>query len=141
MRMRTSVVAGSASTLLLVVTMSLLAAQPAGETGDLWEVTAKMSMEGMSMEMPAQVSQYCSAKVWTQPPPGGRGECTNSDFRQDGNKVTWKTSCSGPPAMSGVGEITRDGDSAYTGSLRFSSAQGNMTIRLNGRRVGGCTPK
>ena len=143
MRTRSSVVAGSASTLFLFVTMTLLAAAPAGETGDLWDVTAKMSIEGMPMEMPARTSQVCSAKVWTEPPPGdpGRGQCTRTDFRQDGNKVTWKVSCSGPPASTGIGEITRDGDSAYTGSIRFSSSDGNMTIRLTGRRVGGCTPK
>jgi hypothetical protein len=140
MRMHSSVVAGSASTLLLFITMSLLAAEPAGETGDLWEVTTKMSIEGMPMEMPARTSRNCSARVWTAPPSGGPGQCSDTEFRQDGNKVTWKTSCSGPPASTGIGEITRDGDS-YTGLIRFTSAEGNMTIRLNGRRVGACTPK
>ena len=141
MRTRTSVVAGSASTLLLFATMALLAAEPAGETGDLWEVTTRMSMEGMPMQMPPRTSRNCSTKEWTEPPPGGLGQCSNTEFKRDGNKVTWKTSCSGPPAMTGIGEITRDGDSAYTGSIRFSSSDGNMTINLAGRRVGACTPK
>jgi hypothetical protein len=137
MHARSSVLAGSAWTLFLIGTMSLLAAEPAG---DLWEVSTKMSMEGMPMEMPAQTSKVCSAREWTEPP-GGRPDCRSTDFKRTGNKVTWKAVCSGPPPMTGEGEIIRDSDSTYTGSIRFNSPEGNMTIRLNGRRLGACTPK
>jgi hypothetical protein len=140
MHARSSVLAGSAWTLLLCGTMSLLAAEPAGQTGDLWEVTTRMSMEGMPMEMPPQTSRVCAAKAWKEPP-GGRPDCKSTDFRQTGNKVTWKAVCSGPPPMTGEGEIVRESDSAYTGSIKFNSSEGNMTIKLNGRRLGACEPK
>lgn len=140
MQTRSLVLSGSGATLLLIGAMSLFAAEPAGNTGELWEVTSKMSMEGMPMEMPAQTMRVCSAKEWTEPPPGGPGECKTSDFKRNGNKISWTTTCSGPPAMTGVGEITRDGD-AYTGAIRFSSDEANMIVKLNGRRVGSCTPK
>jgi hypothetical protein len=39
---------------------------------------------------------------------------------------------------SGEGEITRAGDDAYTGSIKFTSDRGNMTIALTGSRLGDC---
>jgi hypothetical protein len=56
----------------------------------------------------------------------------------DGPKATWKITCDPPHAMTGTGEITRDGDAAYTGAMKFASADGNLTMKLDGRRVGEC---
>ena len=76
-------------------------------------------------------------------PPGGSsgpgGECTVSDAQQSGNKFTWKVTCAGPPAMTGEGEIIRDGDSAYTGTLKFAMEGGAMIMKIDGRRLGSCT--
>ena len=118
-------------------------AAPAGnETGDLWEVSSKMSMEGMPMELPAQTSSLCTPKTWTEPPApkNPQQECTNSDFQQDGSKATWKITCGAPHPMTGTGEIVRDGDAAYTGSIKLVAEEGNMTIKLDGRRVKACDP-
>ena len=104
--------------------------------GDLWETTSQMSMEGMPMAMPAQTVKVCSAKDWKQPP-GGQKNCTNTNMKIVGNKVTWEVKCTGP-AMTGTGEINRDGANAYTGSIKFMSDQGNMTVRLSGRKLGDC---
>jgi hypothetical protein len=109
----------------------------AAATGDLWQVTSKMAMEGMPMAMPAQVAKVCAAKTWTQPPGGLRGKCTRSDFKLEGTKATWTEKCDNPP-MTGHGEITRQGADAYTGSIEFESPQGNMTINLDGQRIGDC---
>lgn len=134
----------AAAAFLLLVSISFLAADPqpaaaADQPGDLWEVTSKMSMEGMPMELPATKLKVCSAKVWTEPPGmDQRQKCTTSDFTTTEVGVTWKMTCEGPPAMTGEGEITRQGADAYTGAIKFASADGNMTIKLNGRRVGGC---
>lgn len=61
----------SATALFLLGLLPVLAAETPAK-GDLWEVTSKMSMEGLSMQMPAQTGKYCAAKVWTSPPPQGR---------------------------------------------------------------------
>ncbi len=91
------------------------------------------------MEMPAQTTKVCAAKVWTKPPAGDNPQqkCTRTDYAITGNKVTWTESCESPP-MTGTGEITRQGDDAYTGSIKYVSEQGNMTIKLTGRKIGGC---
>ena len=112
---------------------------PAKETGDSWEVTSQMSMEGMPMSLPSQTMKICAAKEWKEPPVAAdeRHKCRNSDFKREGAKVTWKTVC---PDMTGDGEITRSGDT-YAGSIKFTSPQGSMTTKLSGKRLGDCEIK
>lgn len=96
------------------------AAPPAANVkGDLWEVTSQMSMEGIPMAMPAQKAKVCAPKTWTEPPApeNPQQKCSNSDFHLDGPKATWKISCEPPHAMTGTGEITRNGDAAYSGAI------------------------
>ena len=94
----------------------------------------------MPKGMPPQKVSVCSPKQWTEPPDGAdeRRRCTNFDFKMDGPKATWKVSCAGPPAMTGDGEITRDGDDAFAGAIRFASSEAAMTVKLQGRRIGDC---
>ena len=134
----------AAAALVLLSSIPAFAAEPAAaaakEMGDLWESTSQMSMEGMPMALPAHTLKICAPKEW-QEPPGGADEshkCTNSDFHVDGAKAMWKSVCAGPPAMTGEGEITRDGADAYAGTIKFTSSQGSMTIKLSGRRLGPC---
>ena len=109
--------------------------------GDLWQVTSQMSMVGLPFQMPAQTQQVCSARNWTTAPAGNGPDqtCRNTDFSMSGNTANWKITCQSPPST-GVGQITRNGDDAYSGSIKFASAQGEMTINLTGRRVGSCDP-
>jgi hypothetical protein len=116
---------------------------PAKGSGDMWEVTSRVSIEGMQVNVPAQTQRVCSAKEWKAPPGGtsARGKCAVSDFKTVGSKVTWKLACEGPPAMSGVGEITRSGGEAYAGFISFVGQQGVMKVVLDGRRVSDCVPE
>lgn len=127
-----------ATTLLLLGLPTVLVAETPA-TGDLWEVTSKMSMAAMPMDMPGQTAKVCAAKVWTKPPAGNNPhqKCKRSNYTTTGNKVTWTETCDSPP-MTGKGEITRQGDDAYTGVLTYTSEQGNMTIKLAGHKIGGC---
>lgn len=132
---------------LLLSTPVALADDPpadsAKDSGDLWEVTTQMSMEGMPMALPAQMVKTCTPKDWTEPPEGmdERQKCRVSGFTKTGPKVTWKLHCEGPPAMAGDGEITRDGADAYAGNIKLTSDEGDITIKLNGRRLGTCDTK
>jgi len=134
----------AAAALLVLGSMPVVASDdPPAATGDLWEVTSKMSMEGMPMEMPANKTKVCAPKVWQEPPGGAdeRRKCTNSDFEMEGEKATWKVACEGPPAMTGEGEIIMKGTDAWVGAIQFTSEEGNMTIKLSGSRLEDCTPK
>jgi hypothetical protein len=134
----------TATTLCILGTVHARAAEPAPTAnakvpGDLWEVSSRMSMEGVEMAMPALTLKICAAKKWTAPPAPANEQqkCRNSDFKVEGPKATWKVTCENP-AMTGDGEIVRDGASAYAGAIKFTSDEGNLTIKLNGRRVGDC---
>ena len=132
------------ATLLLLSSIPLSAADAppaaAKPTGDLWEVTSQMSMEGMPMALPSQTQKVCAPKEWKEPPAAmdERQKCRSSDFKSEGPKATWKVRCAGPPEMTGDGEITRNGADAYTGAIKFTSSDGVMTIKLSGRRIGPC---
>ena len=125
------------SALILLGSLPSLAAEP---PGDLWEVTSKMSMEGMPFDMPARPIKICAAKNAQEPPGSANDErgCTNSDMHRVGNKVSWTSSCSGPPAMTGQGEITYEGTDSYSGAIKYVTDDGNMTINLTGHKIGGC---
>jgi hypothetical protein len=40
--------------------------------------------------------------------------------------------------MTGQGEITYEGTDAYTGTIKYTSSEGNMTINLTGKKIGTC---
>ena len=114
---------------------------PAGEAhpGDLWETTSQMSMEGMPMSMPPHSVKICARHGTTHPPVASNPEqqCDNSSFQRSGSTVTWTTSCKNPP-MTGEGQITYDGPDAYSGTIKFKSEGGAMTIKLTGKKTGTC---
>lgn len=87
--------------------------------------------------MPVSRLKVCAAKDRTEPPMSTRENCTNSQYHVDGSKVTWETVCTNPD-MTGTGEMTFEGSGSYSGTIKFTSEQGNMTIRLTGKKVGEC---
>ena len=112
-----------------------------------WERTSQMQMPGMQMpEMkttqcvtPEQLKDPSSALPDPSSAPGDKQACKLSDYKASGNTVTWKMACSGAQAMTGNGEMTFAGD-AYTGTIKMSMQQGEVTMKLAGKRVGDCTP-
>jgi hypothetical protein len=119
-----------------VLTLGLGALAAGQAKGDLWETTSQPSMEGMPIKMPSNTMKVCAAREWKEPP-GGQKNCKNTNMKIEGAKVTWDVQCTGP-SMTGHGEIVRDGDSAYSGTIRFTGDQGNMTIKLSGKKLGEC---
>jgi len=117
--------------------------KPGPGPDDLWDVTMKMDIVGMPMQMPAQ-----SMKVCTKKERGSAGmlptdkNCTVSDVRNVGNKMTFRMACTGENAMTGSGEITQTADS-YSGVMRAKSTRKGeemeMTQTYSGKRVGTCT--
>ena len=128
---------GNVCRLVIVLALASVCNPVAASAGDLWQVTSTMSMQGMPSAMPARAASVCTAKTWSQPPGGANSSCTRSDFRVDGAKTTWTEKCTNPP-MTGHGEITRQGSDAFSGAIDFEAPQGNMTIKLDGVRVGDC---
>jgi len=110
-----------------------------------WEISMQMEMPGMPMKMPAQKVVQCITREQLDNPGGGvpagpegeKNPCKVSNYNVDGNKVTWTMACPEPQAMTGSGEIIVNGDS-YTGTMKMTSAQGDMTMRYTAKRLGEC---
>ena len=54
-----------------------------------------------------------------------------------GNTVTWRMACSTPQPMTSNGEMTFIDDS-YAGTMKMNMPQGDMSMKLTGKRVGDC---
>jgi hypothetical protein len=136
------------ATLLCSGSVSVLAADPApasaaGNTGELWDVTSQMqmSMQGMNMDMPAQKLKACARRGEPPAPVDAQRKCRRLESNSTGSTVSWKEICAGPPETTGEGKITYSGPGAYTGTIRYKSSDGDMTMKLTGKRVGGaCKP-
>jgi hypothetical protein len=125
---------------LLILTPLAPVGARAGDTepGTYWEQTVEMQMGGM--KMPAQSQKVCMPKKGIdQPPsPGGKEDksCEMYDVQRDGPKMTWKIKCTGKNAMTGEGEMVT-GKDGYTGQMAMHMDQGDMTMKLRGKLVGG----
>lgn len=143
----------AATAACLLVTLSLTVfAQDARRDGN-WQVTMEMEMPGMPQKMPPMTMTQCLTKEEAQDPTklapqGGRGampgNCKVSDFKEQGNKVTWAMTCEGDNPMSGTGEFVYKG-ATYVGTMTMNMARGGqpmtMTMRYTGKRLGDCEKK
>jgi hypothetical protein len=107
-----------------------------------WEVTMEVEIEGMPA-MPSKTMTQCVSKedvADPQKPLLGRasGNCTVSDHKVEGHRVSWSMKCEPPEAMTGTGEIVY-GDDAYTGTLKIVREGRTITMKYAGKRLGDCT--
>jgi hypothetical protein len=124
------------STLALAALLApaLAAAQ---EPGEEWEQTTQMEMKGMPFAMPATTSRFCKPLGdWTEPPQARQdGDCRTTEVKRSGNTMRWKVVCTGQERMEGEGEMTWSGQ-GYTGKMDMRSAQGDMRMKMSGKRLG-----
>jgi Protein of unknown function (DUF3617) len=110
-----------------------------------WEVKIEMEMPGMPMSLPAQTVMQCiTPQEANDPqratPPSGRGrgsDCKVSDYKAQGNKVTWAVSCPND-GMTGTGEFVYT-ENAYTGVMKMNAQGRGMNMKYTGKRLGDCT--
>lgn len=144
---------------LVVAGTAVLAAQAGPRRDGNWEITVEMQMPGMpnmpnmppGMGMPAMKMTQCITKadaadpakaIPSRPQRGGPPQdCKVSDYKTEGNKVTWSMACTGAQPMTGTGEMTYGADS-YTGIMTMHSPQAGqpmaVTMKYTGKRLGDC---
>jgi hypothetical protein len=64
-------------------------------------------------------------------------KCKVSDYKIEGNKVTWTVKCEDKDATSGTGEITYS-DDAYDGVMKTTTGGQEITTKMKGKRLGDC---
>jgi hypothetical protein len=115
-----------------------------------WEIKMEMEMPGLPAGMPPMTTEQCITPAEANDPQkmappmgrgrGGRGggNCTVSDYKVDGNKVTYSMKCTGEQPMSGTGEFLYAADS-YTGVMTMDmGGRGTMKMKSTGKRLGDC---
>jgi len=106
-----------------------------------WEITAKMEMPGMPMQMPAVTTVQCLSgenKVPKIKQTGEEGQCRITHSQMRGKTYIWDVECTaGGRKMSSHGEITYEGET-FSGFVRIVQDGMTMTNRMQGRWIGPC---
>ncbi|MDD4930376.1 MAG: DUF3617 family protein [Gallionella sp.] len=124
----------------LVLAVMVPASVMAAGSDELWEMTSKTDMPGMSM--PAVVHTACVVKSDAYQPQTApeQKNCEMTDVTFSGNTTRWKMRCTGRDAMDGSGEMTRSKDT-MKGSIKLSMQNMQMTQFISGRLIGRCQAK
>ena len=109
-----------------------------------WEVTMKMSIPGVGMEMPPMKQTQCVTAAMLKDPqsslpkgPGG-GDCKVSDYKFTGSTASYKMVCTQPMPMTAIGEMKYTGTDAYTGTIDIESGGQQMSMSYDAKRIGDC---
>ncbi len=108
-----------------------------------WEITSRVEMKGMSMQMPATTTTQCLTQNKPAPtPPQMPDGCQMPDFKINGNTVTWTVDCSQQkPPMVSKGTITYHGDSfegVVENEMTGKDGKMHVTVHMKGKRIGAC---
>ena len=105
-----------------------------------WELISTMDMPGMPMQMPPTTIKHCYTKEDVKDPKKTvttDKNCTVTDLKQSGNKVTWKMKCTGKNAGDFSGETIYKGD-AYDSTMKMESQGRTMNMKVKAKRLGNC---
>jgi hypothetical protein len=136
--------------LAIAASVSFIAQAQGPRRDGRWEIKTEIDMPGMPQGMPPMTSIQCITPEQAKDPQkampqggrgrGGRGatdDCKLSDYKVDGNKVSWSMKCDAQQ-MSGTGEFVYAGDT-YTGTMKMDRGGQAMTMKYSGKRLGDCT--
>lgn len=105
----------------------------------LWEITSKMEIPGMPMEMPAAKFTQCINNQDNVPYDAEQNpDCQIKNTKVEGDALTWDMQCSGRAGNThSSGKIIYKGDT-FKGSAKVVSGGMEMTQTMSGRRIGDC---
>jgi hypothetical protein len=112
----------------------------------LWEITTRLEMRGVPMQMPAQKQVQCLTKesmLKSMEPKGQdkEGKCKVTDEVM-GDTMIWIMECSGEGAIEVTTEITCHGDTFEGTITTVSKEPGTEKVRtinhISGKRIGEC---
>ncbi len=125
---------------ILATLLGLSAPLAFAATGEYWEITNKMEMQGMSM--PGMTTKVCMPKGGEKDPRNSADkDCEMTDMKVSGNKSSWKMRCNKDgETMTGSGEMSTTADRTE-GTINMTTRQGSMSMSFVNKRLGGaCDP-
>ncbi len=105
-----------------------------------WELITTMEMPGMPVKMAPTKVKHCYSKedVKDQKKTITTDKnCTVTDLKQSGNKVSWKMKCTGKNAGVFSGETVYRGD-AYDSTMKMQAQGQTMNMKVKAKRLGDC---
>lgn len=135
---------GSAALLACALSWTALAQQSPMRAGS-WEVTMKMSMQGM--EMPPMKHTQCvtqdmlkdpQSAIPRGPDEAGTNDCKVTDYNLRGSTATYKMVCTRPQPMTMSGEMKYSGTDTYVGTVQMDLSGQKVTMALDAKRLGDC---
>lgn len=107
-----------------------------------WEIKMSMEIPGMPFKMPPVTTQMClTAEDLADPekavPKDPKQKCTVSDYKIDGNTVSWSIDCP-KEKTKGTGTITYT-DASYDGTMDMTVGEQNMKMKYAGKWLGECS--
>ena len=130
--------------LTLALTWTALAQTQSPMREGNWEVTMKMNMPGMPMEMPPTKHVQCVTAAMLKDPQGSvpqgpeGGDCKVSAYKFTGSTATYTMVCTKPAPMTAVGEMKYSGTDAYTGALTMDMSGQKVSMSYDAKRIGDC---
>ena len=105
-----------------------------------WELTTTMDMPGMPVKMAPTKVKHCYTKedVKDQKKTISTDKnCTVTDLKQSGNRVSWKMKCTGENAGVFSGETVFKGDT-YDSTMKMQTQGQTMNMKVKAKRLGNC---
>ncbi len=105
-----------------------------------WELTTTMDMPGMPVKMAPTKVKHCYTKEDVKDQKrviSTDKNCTVTDLKQSGNKVSWKMKCTGEHAGVFSGETVFRGD-AYDSTMKMQTQGQTMNMKVKAKRLGNC---
>jgi len=97
----------------------------------LWEHSVKFKSQNGEME-----KQLAEAQARMEPPPMGRGECTQQVVSRTSTSMKVKWACTGKDPSHGEGEMHFSSDKAFTGHAFVDSVRGGKPEHMDMDMVG-----
>jgi hypothetical protein len=110
-----------------------------------WEITTKMDMKGLPMQMqPIKTTVCLNQKDVVPQKPQKNEDCKMINNKVEGNTVTWVMQCRDKRGntVDSTGRITYKGAS-FDGSMEMDMSgkdgKQHMSQKMSGKRIGDCT--
>ena len=113
-----------------------------------WEITQEIDMPGAPMKIPPTTRTVCVTKEDIEKNPEGtipkprkrggdeRSDCKISDYKVDGNTVSWSMKCEGENPVTGSGKMTYEKES-FKGVTEMHMSRGDFKVTMSGKYLGG----
>ncbi|HVG22681.1 MAG TPA: DUF3617 domain-containing protein [Thermoanaerobaculia bacterium] len=108
-----------------------------------WQIAMQMEMPGMPFKIPAIKTEVCLTEEDLKDPQKAvpndpKSKCTISDYKVDGNTVSWSVDCP-KQNTKGTGEVTFTDENNYSGFTKMTVGEQEMKTKYTGKWLGNCS--